>query len=273
MPSIAAYHGVKLDQVIDSLQHYRFGFRQAQNLVSAHGEVSFDPELVGVFTIVHDLGRMMVGSGASAFRYPPEDGNLLHPVVGALMLREAFAVVREFAAPRVQQMLEALEFTAERHTLSIGLTQEVVHKTKLATLRYPPYFGSDEPLFLASAPMSPEFSRYAHLVALADLINNVSDKLLGTSKYQPVHSVGATVPERVDYVINAFDSGVFQVVVDGQANSVIVRRCWSGGLPIAAANLNQIRKAMVESAIRFCSPTTKPIAVQKFDAGWDRAFS
>ncbi|MEI7048743.1 hypothetical protein, partial [Klebsiella pneumoniae] len=86
------------------------------------------------FTIIHDIGRMMVGSGASEFRYPELDGSLLHPVIGALMLTEAFSQLPGAISGKVRKLLKALEYTAERHTRSIGLTRETVKKWQLAKL-------------------------------------------------------------------------------------------------------------------------------------------
>jgi hypothetical protein len=272
MPNIAAHHCVEQAQVIDSLQHYRFGYRQAENLIVASGAVGIDYELLGLFTIVHDIGRMMVGSGASKFRYPRMAGNLLHPVVGAIMLREAFRPLRDHVADRVWQLLEALVCTAERHTLSIGLTATAVQKSQLPTLNIAPYHGLRGALLLVDAPISPEFAKYGHLVALADLVNNVSERLEGTTEYRPIHAVPGTAAERAEYVRNGRDSGLFQVVPVGKSETVTVRRCWSDGVPISKKNLHQVRETMKVAALRFASDDQRHIVADAFDKGFAAAF-
>ena len=270
MPNIAAYHGVEQTQVIDSLQHYRFGMRQAQNLTVASGTDIPDYELLSLFTIFHDIGRMMVGSGASKFRYPAMDGNLLHPVVGAIMLRQAFSVIDDSLNPPIRQLLEALVYTTERHTLSIGLTKTAVDKSNISKLIY---YEDIESLLLVDAAISSDYVRYAHLVALADLVNNVSEKLAGTIEYQPIHEVPGNAMERVEYVRNGQDSGLFQVLPAQTNEMLTVRRCWRDGIPISKENFDMVQEKMEWAAIRFTtSEEEREKASIAFKKGFSNAF-
>ncbi|MFH1361822.1 MAG: hypothetical protein ABIH69_04125, partial [bacterium] len=169
MPMIAEEYGVKL-QVIDGIQHYRFGFVQAENLIRVSNTDNFaeDPgkKMIALFTSVHDIGRMMVGSGASVDRYPGQS-NFLHPVVGAMMLREAFEPVMRELANDIVNLLNALVTTAERHTLSIGLTASQVEKQRISEIEVSPYHLSRGALLMADVEMG-KYGKYAHLVALAD---------------------------------------------------------------------------------------------------------
>ena len=269
MPNIAAYHNVDQSQVIDSLQHYRFGVRQAENLTMALGGGELDRNLLGLFTIIHDIGRMMVGSGASRFSYPPLEGALLHSIVGASMLKQAFSPLRKSGVDEaVDELLKALEYTAERHTRSIGLTPQAATACNLSRLKS--YAGCEWLLLAEAKGLSGKFARYAHLVALADLINNVSETLNGTLEYRPVHAVPGTAAERVEYVKNACDSGIFQIVRIENKETVIVRRCWREGECISG---DDVQKKMMEAALRDVNDEEKKRAETAFLRGLSAAFA
>jgi len=273
MPDMADDPHVRECQVLDSLQHYRFGFHQAQSLISAFGVTSFDNEMVGLFTIIHDIGRLMVGSGASKPRYPSHrQGDILHPIVGAIMLREAFQPLRGRVASEVRELLNSLIYTVERHTLSIGLMATTLQNCGLARLEIPPYQGHRSSLLLIDAPMAPAFAQYAHLVALADLINNVSETLNGVVAYRPVHFIPSDVAGRIDYVINSSDLGDFEVRLTEGGEWRTVHRLWKCGVHISSKNFQTVRDRMKQAAIRFASCDEQCRAISAFQRGFDRAF-
>ncbi|MBN3032807.1 MAG: hypothetical protein JW873_01795 [Candidatus Saganbacteria bacterium] len=241
MPQIAGEYGV-MGQDVDGIQHYRFGFVQAEKLIAISKTDNFsedaEKKMVALFTAVHDLGRMMVGSGASKLPTEIKDdatarefiqqGNFLHPIAGAMMLREAFEPLAEDISNDLASLLKALVTTAERHTLSIGLMTSALQEHGIDRLNARPYFQRTGSLLMADAYSLGEYGKYAHLVALADLINNPSVKgLLGITLYDSqagVETMGTE--ERIDYLTHGPGTGNFQVVKRGEREYTSVERIW-----------------------------------------------
>ena len=180
MPEIAAIYGIR-GQVLDGFQHYRFGFTQAENLIDLTQTHNFseniDREMIALFTAVHDLGRMMVGSGASIDHYKIQ-GSFLHPIVGAMILREVIEPIWMDLSEDMIALFKALITTAERHTLSIGLMASIVKAQRINEIETAPYHLYNGDLLMVHIEMG-KYGKYAHLIALADLINNISVKLAG----------------------------------------------------------------------------------------------
>ncbi|NQT30567.1 MAG: hypothetical protein HQ596_08340 [Candidatus Saganbacteria bacterium] len=234
MPQIAKEYGVE-GQELDGIQHYRFGFVQAENLIRISGTKNFaeDPEkkMIALFTSIHDIGRMMVGSGASKDIYGAQ-GNFFHPIVGAMMLREAFEPLMRELTSDVATLLDALVTTAERHTLSIGLVASYCENQRLSQLNASPYSAHKDALLMADVEMG-KYGKYAHLVALADLINNPSVKgLPGVSVYDSLAGVeGMGTEERIAYLMHGPGTGNFRVVKQGEQEYTNVERIWRNKPP------------------------------------------
>jgi hypothetical protein len=275
MPIIAEKHKVA-NQAIDSLQHYRFGFVQAERLIKRSGAPklsSDDLETLNLFNSVHDMGRLMVGSGASKDEYG-EQGSLLHPIVGALMLREAFDPIAVEANSDLTKLFRALVMTTERHTMSFGLSPSVVEKYKIHTIAAEPYYGFKGSLFLADVEMG-SFTRCAHLVALADLINNVDQKLFGVYSYDPLEKKAkdADPQQRIDYMMRGPGDGEFSVQKTEDGETLRVNRLWKNGkyLQEKNADFNSWLKVMEDDALKYTSPDEKPRAKEVFWEGIRKA--
>jgi len=193
---------------------------------------------------------------------------MLHPIVGAIMLKEAFSLLRGRKDGSHDGLFTALEYTAERHTRSIGLTPKVVEACEV--WRLDSYEDVDCLLLAGVEGLTEEFARYAHLVALADLINNVSERLNGTIEYRPVHAVPDTADQRVKYVKNGPDSGVFQVVRMEDNDTVTVRRYWRDGM--ISVSDDDLREKMRKAALKDVVPTDRKKATDAFDIGFRTAF-
>ena len=249
MPAIAEYHGVPSTQVIDSIQHYRFGIVQALRLLKAGGNTNVAAQMgyeerIALFTAIHDIGRMMVGSGASKIvdfegRLHPldedstlkkarEEGNLAHPIVGALMLEEAFSPLFGIVKDDIAGLLRSLISTTERHSIAVGIQSFFVRAQRIGQLRDPRYHDKDGSLFLADDPqLHPAYHIYAHLVALADLVNNVSETISGTSSYDSLVGLEKfDIEKQIDYLIHGPGNGRFAVVKNGEEAALTVRRAW-----------------------------------------------
>lgn len=271
MPIIAEKYNVT-DQAIDSLQHYRFGSVQAEHLIKRSGASAFSSEDLETFTLfngVHDIGRMMVGSPASKDIYGKQ-GALLHPIVGAVMLREAFDGIAVEKASDLAELFRALVMTAERHTMSIGLSCSTVAKFNIDTIKG----YSTNSLYLADAEMEP-FGRFAHLVALADLINNVDQKLSGVYSYDPlVDKAKEKDPQnRIDYMITGPRNGEFSVRISEDGEPLFVNRVWRNGklLQEKNADFQAWLKAMETDALQYIPEGEKPKAREAFYEGVRKA--
>jgi|GEM_PF-3145932 len=275
MPQIAEMHGVS-GQETDSLQHYRFGFHQAERLIERAGLPKLSPdsrEMLALFTGVHDMGRLMVGSGASADKYGAS-GNFLHPIAGAIMLREAFDPIAERSSSDLQKLFYALVMTAERHTLSYGLPASIVDAQGIHLIDQEPYMGYKGPLFLADVSLG-EYSRFAHLVALADLINNVDQKLSGVKLYDPlVNDAVSQDPEvRIRYMMDGPGVGEFEVRPAEKEESLRVNRLWRNGAALQeqGAGIAAWLEQMEADALRFTTDSEREGSEDAFWFGVHRA--
>lgn len=280
MPAIAQYHGIRPDQVIDSLQHYRFGFVQAKRLLDAKKTEKFsqgiygpyEEDLIALFESVHDLGRMMVGSAATRDMFSDKnEGNMLHPIVGAMMLREASSSVTFRVSPLVSGLVRALIATAERHTLSIGLPASAVAAFGLDQIS--PWYSSGGSLWLKDGDMPEIYKKYAHLIAFADLINNVSEKLSGTSEYlSTVKLESMDTQQRADYIVNGPGIGAFQVRKPEEASYTGVERLWRDSKPLDPQSFDDCLALMRQTAVKFLSGAEKAEGEAAFDAGVEEVF-
>ncbi|MFA5104588.1 MAG: hypothetical protein WC527_05380 [Candidatus Margulisiibacteriota bacterium] len=277
MPEIAKHHGVRSDQVLDSLQHYRFGFVQAQRLIDASGSGKFsrmegENLLLSLFEGVHDIGRMMVGSAATQDMYPENnEGNMLHPIVGAMMLREACSSVTSGIPPMVSGLLKALIATVERHTLSRGLPASAL--ASFGVTQISPWYSSGSHLWLSKADMPQIYKKYAHLIAFADLINNVSEKLSGTDNYCPMVKLEKMdTQQRIDYIIHGPGIGAFKVRKSGETVCIDVTRLWRDGKPLNPQNFNDCLALMRQQAAKFLSAAEISEGVAAFNIGVKEAF-
>jgi hypothetical protein len=282
MPKIAEKHDVPL-QVQDGLQHYRFGVTQAKRLITLTGTKNFNKEentgdrMIALFTAVHDIGRMMTGSGASIDidSMSPEDmkaylfeGNFLHPIVGAMMLREAFDPIISEMSPDSRELVNALIYTAERHSLSIGIMPNVMTDMKIRQI--PGYKNGPERLLLVDANMG-KYGKYAHLIALADLINNVNVKLRGVKDYDPIVNIeNMSVEEKINYMVNGSQDDSFKVN-NGLGRDIYVLRTWNDEPDQYAIEAWQ--PLMLSAAIAPFKDEGKTIASKAFLEGFAKTFS
>ncbi len=268
MPEIADYYNTPHIQVWDSIQHYRFGFIQADKLWGASPDLQEitedDKKYIALFTCVHDIGRLMVGGGASKNMYPVNDeGYILHPVIGAAMLREAFVPIMGDGAG-ADDLLSSLISVTERHRLSVGMTGSEIER---ANIRDITGYENCERLMLYDA-MSTKgnnnprgtrnpFSVYAHIVAMADLINNVDAVLTGATQYKTndglerIMTSEYSIDPIIGYIINGPGNGSFSVIgTDDTEDEVHVNRFWKNGTEISKANWQSVLSTMLKQAVR-----------------------
>jgi hypothetical protein len=271
-PLIAGRHGVA-DQAADTLQHYRFGLVQADNLIELAKTNIFaeDPsrKMLALFTSVHDLGRLLVGSGASCDKYPAE-GNLLHPIVGAMMLRETFAPLQSEISGELLDLFQALVITAERHTLSLGLMPSQVAARNIPGIEAQPYQNFKGSLLMSDVEMG-TYGKYAHLAALADLINNVCEKgMPGVAAYDSLVGVeGMTAEERLEYLLRGPGNGECRVVKYGEQSFTNIFRLWRN-MP-AQRDCWSWRAQMEKDATQYLQGLELPLGQAAFMRGWSLA--
>ncbi|MEK7377099.1 MAG: hypothetical protein AABZ57_08090 [Candidatus Margulisiibacteriota bacterium] len=280
MPEIADHHGIPLSQVRDTIQHYRFGFVQAEKIWAAVPWLppitKEDKRFIALFTCVHDIGRMMTGSGASEDRYAADmEGNLLHPIAGAQMLKEVY-FHSDFKARNGEQttFLQALDAVTERHTLSVGIPNANMEKGHVREIIG---YESRQSLMLYDSMVEMcfrnPFSLYTHLVAMADAANNVSEALTGTLDYQATDGLGAVITNSgyesgpiIRYIMEGPGNGEFHVTTTDN-RELDVTRLWKGGTTLNRDYFHPVLDGLKNKATHFFEGDQRALVADYFWKG------
>ena len=203
-------------QVLDTIQSCRAAMDRADDLIEVFklndGYLKYDRETLALFIVAQEMGRMVVGSQLTAKNYGLEE-EFLHPLVGGLILKEAFQPLEKIVEGRAADLLHDLVVATERHWQAIGYSPRLSYYLGLkhdwaigeVTINPPKVFyengeakvevfangqklkalasGISTVISLTDERIFRLYQRYACLAALAGLINQVTAATTADMRY------------------------------------------------------------------------------------------